>query len=151
MTKHVYQYIKGLKLKGKTLDIGALDVNGCVRDLFDDYTGVDMREGPNVDEVMNSHVLMWPACTFDNVLCLETLEHDDCFWLTVSEMKRVLKRGGRLVITVPGIGFPKHDYPNDFWRFTADALESMLDDMSRVDVDEPRGTRGAVYAHGVKF
>ena len=39
---------------------------------------------------------------FDVVVSNATLEHDPHFWLTLSEMRRVLKTGGLLVIGVPG-------------------------------------------------
>ena len=52
---------------------------------------------------------------FDLVLCSATLEHDKRFWLTVGEMKRVLKPGGLLIISVPGyVKDPERDHgPRD--------------------------------------
>lgn len=40
--------------------------------------------------------------SFDVVVSNATLEHDPRFWLTLSEMRRVLKPGGLLLIGVPG-------------------------------------------------
>jgi hypothetical protein len=34
MTKEVYEFVKGLGLSGKVLDVGCMDINGSVRDLF---------------------------------------------------------------------------------------------------------------------
>src|SRR5271166_1615924 len=39
---------------------------------------------------------------FDVVVSNATLEHDPRFWLTLAEMRRVLKPGGLLLIGVPG-------------------------------------------------
>ena len=41
------------------LDVGSYDVGGSIRDLFNknDYTGVDIIEGPNVDFVINGSQL----------------------------------------------------------------------------------------------
>lgn len=39
---------------------------------------------------------------FDTVLCNATLEHDKFFWKTISEIRRVAKAGGLIVIGVPG-------------------------------------------------
>ena len=149
MTPGVMRFVQRWKLSGKTLDIGCLDVNGSVRHLFTDYTGVDMRPGPNVDQVVNAHDLPFDADTFDNVLCLEMLEHDTDFFRSVSEMKRVLKPGGRLVITTRGIYFPKHDHPSDYWRFTPDALQLLLGDMEGVVVKEDAHDHG-IYAYAEK-
>lgn len=38
---------------------------------------------------------------FDTVLCNATLEHDPFFWLTLSEIRRVTRPGGLVVIGVP--------------------------------------------------
>ena len=40
--------------------------------------------------------------SFDTVLCNSVLEHDKHFWKSVSEMKRVTRPGGLIVIGVPG-------------------------------------------------
>lgn len=45
---------------------------------------------------------MFADARFDLVLCNATLEHDARFWLTVAEMQRVTKRGGLIIIGVPG-------------------------------------------------
>lgn len=39
---------------------------------------------------------------FDTVLCNATLEHDKFFWKTISEIRRVAKPGGLVVIATPG-------------------------------------------------
>lgn len=110
----------------KVLDIGSFDVNGSLRPLFEDYTGLDMREGPNVDCVSSSHCIPYPNEHFDLVTCVEMLEHDTSPYATIAEARRVLKTGGKIVIAASGISFPKHDFPSDFWRFTADGIRLLL-------------------------
>ncbi len=39
---------------------------------------------------------------FDCVLSFMMMEHNPKFWLSLSEMKRVLKKGGLLIVAVPG-------------------------------------------------
>jgi SAM-dependent methyltransferase len=147
VTPAVYEWVKSLGLKGKCLDVGSYNVNGCVRDLFADYTGLDMRPGPNVDVVANAKEIPFPRESFDVVTCLEMIEHDqDPFW-SVEEMKRVLRPGGSLVITVPGIGFPRHDYPSDYWRFTDDGLRILMAGLNDLRIHEDRDH---VYGVGVK-
>lgn len=105
----------------KVLDVGSLDVNGSIKPLFDGckYVGTDMREGPNVDVIVNAHELTtrFEKESFDLVVCLDTLEHDDRFWLTRDQLLEVLKPGGYLILGVPGRRCPEHDHPGDFWRF----------------------------------
>ncbi len=107
----------GLRDK-RVLEIGSRDENGTIRDLFTgSYIGIDMRDGPGVDVVMDGHHLDYPARAFEVVICAETLEHDSAFWLTLGEAGRVLAKGGHLLLTTRGNGFAEHAYPSDYWRF----------------------------------
>lgn len=115
----------------KILEVGSLNENGSVRDFisgYKEYIGVDMRPGKDVDMVLNGHDLIkkWSKPTFDLVLCCETLEHDDRFWETVSNMQAVLKSGGWLVVTTPSINFFLHNFPSDYYRFTAEAYKDFI-------------------------
>ena len=138
MTPAVLAYVESLHLSGRCLDVGALDVNGCPRHLFTDYTGVDLRSGPNVDVVAPAAFLPWPGASFDTVLCLEMLEHCEDPFAAVAEMGRVLRPGGRLVATVPSIGFHRHAYPRDYWRMTADGLAVLLGRVGPAEAFEDR-------------
>ena len=151
MHTSVYEFVKSLGLKGKTLDVGSYDVNGSVKDLFTEYIGVDMREGPNVDIVATADDLPFSDETFDNVVCLEVFEHDKRFWKSIIEMHRVLKAGGTLVITARGISFPKHDYPYDLFRFTIEGLHTLFEtvDFTNIKVfDDPQAS--GVFGIGKK-
>lgn len=136
MTASVMSFVASLNLTGRCLDVGSFNVNGCVRHLFTDYTGLDMRAGPNVDVVAPANAIPFPAASFDVVTCLEMLEHDPDPFGSVRDMRRVLKPGGTLVLTAPSIGFPRHDYPSDYWRFTGDGLAVLLRGMADVRVGE---------------
>ena len=107
--------------KGKVLEVGSLDVNGNIRDLFGgwEYIGVDMRDGKNVDKIVNGHDLLkeFEPESFDLVVCIDTLEHDVRFWETIENMRGVLKTGGYLVVCVPSLRHPRHNHPNDYYRF----------------------------------
>lgn len=128
----VKEWVAGPLLDAKmVLEVGSYDVNGSPRAYFPnaDYTGIDMRDGPGVDEVMNAHHLsdVFGWTTFDLVLCFETLEHDPAFWKTMEEMHHVLRVDGLLALSVPTIEFRVyHDYPSDYWRFTKAAITDVL-------------------------
>lgn len=129
---------------GRTLEVGSLDENGGIRDLFNgDYIGVDMRKGPGVDLVAYAHDLPFDDGEFEIVVSTEMLEHDAQFWLSLPEMGRVLRRGGLLLLTMRGNGFPEHAFPSDYWRFmpnSAPVLASLagcvIED-SRTDPEQP--------------
>ena len=44
----------------------------------------------------------FPDARFDAVLCNAMLEHDPFFWKTISEIRRVVRPGGIVVIGAPG-------------------------------------------------
>lgn len=112
------------------VDVGALDVNGTVRELFKDakYVGVDMRPGPNVDVVLNGHELStyFPEDSVDCIVCFDTLEHDIKFWETVYEMRKILRPQGWLLIGVPSFNHGRHEHPSDYYRFLDTALEQFM-------------------------
>ena len=115
------------------LEVGSYNVNGSVRHLFPDtvYTGVDVREGPGVDKVVDGESLPFLAGCFDTVISTEMLEHDPKPWRTVSEMARVLRADGTLILTARGYDargcYEIHDW-RDCWRFSLDGMKALIED-----------------------
>lgn len=135
MTEQNKQWLKNCLDKYKLdprwiLDVGSLDVNGHVRDLFPkgSYVGIDMFQGANVDRNIRGDEIEkhYKDQAFDMVICMNELEHDDNFLETLRQMKMVLKTGGHLVIVTPTFGFPIHRHPKDYWRFGEDAFREIL-------------------------
>jgi len=62
----------------------------------------------------------------DVVLLFEVLEHVKDTEKVLNEIRRVLRPGGQLFISVPFI-YPIHDAPNDYWRFTIFGIENTLE------------------------
>lgn len=75
----------------------------------------------------------------DTVLSTEVLEHVPDPALLVYEMARVLKPGGKLLLTVPFIQ-PLHELPSDYYRFTPSSLHRFAT-LAGLDVESitPRG------------
>lgn len=117
-----------------TLEVGSMNVNGTIRQFFTGpYLGVDMRPGPGVDQVANANKLPFGNQTFDVVVSTEMLEHDGLPWKSVAEMRRVLKKGGTLLLTARGYDargcFGLHDHPGDYHRFSVGGIEILLDEV----------------------
>ncbi len=72
------------------------------------------------------------------VFCSGVLEHVDRYQDAISEMWRILKPGGVLLLGVPFMQ-PEHRRPNDFRRFTQDGIRYDLTRMgSKFTVEEIR-------------
>ena len=115
------------------LDVGSLDKNGNYNysDIFDEknwtYSGLDFQEGNNVDIVVTD-IYNWFEIednVYDVIVSGQFFEHLEFFWLTMSEIERVLKPGGYVCIIVPSAG-PKHggNIPNCY-RFHEDGLKAI--------------------------
>ncbi len=65
---------------------------------------------------------------FDLVLCTQVLEHCDDPFLGVREIRRILRPGGRLIVSVPHVWF-YHPHPADHWRFTQEGLLKLCSDV----------------------
>ncbi len=115
----------------RVLDIGSLDHNGNPRSLFpySKYTGIDIQEGNNVDDVIDAYNLYphFKGNQFDAVLCLCLFEHLKYIHRVLEEIDVVLTQpGGYLYVTMPTLGFPKHEYPKDYWRITEETMREVI-------------------------
>jgi hypothetical protein len=113
-------------------EFGAFQVPGQedladLRPLFPhkEFWGADMREGRGVDIVLDLHDIKLASDSVGTVLVLDTLEHVEFPRKAITEIYRILKRPG-MVIMSSVMNFPIHDYPSDYWRFTPEGFKSLL-------------------------
>ena len=114
------------------LDVGSLDGQDYnYSDIFNEknwtYTGLDFQGGNNVDIVVTD-IYNWFEVednTYDVVISGQIFEHLEFFWLTMSQIERVLRPGGYVCIIAPSAG-PKHggDVPNCY-RFHEDGMKAL--------------------------
>lgn len=114
-------------VSGVLLDLGAGNQPFKVwySSLAQRCVAVDVAPAPGLDLLSMAAPLPFASATFDTVLCTSVLEHVHDAEAVVSEMSRILKPGGRLIITVPFL-YPTHEAPYDFWRTTHWGLRSLL-------------------------
>lgn len=122
------------ELPGPVLEVGSYQVDGQeeiaeLRQLFTarPYVGIDVRPGLGVDAVADVEKLPYPDGSFGTVIALNTFEHVPRFWRGFEEVSRVLKPDGAFLFSSP-FYFHIHNYPNDYWRFTPEALDVLLHD-----------------------
>jgi SAM-dependent methyltransferase len=105
-SSHVTQSWKGLAV----LEIGSHNVNGSIRPFFagSDYIGVDLSEGMDVDAVASGHDVAFPGGSFDLTICCECFEHNPQWLQTFTNMYRMTKAGGIVIVTCASRGRREH-------------------------------------------
>jgi SAM-dependent methyltransferase len=141
------------EIRGKRIiEIGSKDVNGGLRSILEawgsqEYIGTDIVEGPGVDVICDGENLVarFGENSFDVVVSTEVLEHVRNWRKVISNMKRLCKPGGIVLITTRSIGFPYHSYPHDFWRFELADIREIFSDCE-IRKLEKESTGLGVYA-----
>lgn len=114
-------------LEGRVLDVGCGDkpyLNWCSG--AKEFFGIDIQEGPEVDLVIEPDQ-RWDLedASFDAVLCTQVIEHATDRAHLLEEIGRVLRPGGRFVLTAPFI-YNEHGQPHDYRRFSVFGLQECL-------------------------
>jgi len=136
-------------VSGTLLDLGAGNQPFKVwySGLAEKCVSVDVTPAPGLDVLSLAAPLPFGSETFDTVLCTSVLEHVHNAEAVVSEIARILKPGGRLIITIPFL-YPTHEAPYDFWRTTHWGLRSVLTRNGlEVDTVAAQGGPGLLVAH----
>jgi SAM-dependent methyltransferase len=125
--------IESFDLPDPLLELGSYQVAGQeelidLRGLFPGrpYTGVDFRPGRGVDLVANVESLPLPSNSVGTVLAFSVFEHVKRFWRGFDEVFRVLRPDGVFLVCTP-FYFHVHAYPHDYWRFTPEAFDTLLE------------------------
>lgn len=86
------------------LEIGAADINGTTRDMFDkcEYIGIDVKPFKGVDVVSVAHEYPAEKGSFDVVYCMDELEHDKYWELTLKRMVELVRPGGLMIFMCAG-------------------------------------------------
>lgn len=123
------------QISGKILDIGAGESPWKYllgQDTI--YQGIDITSSGEFGMIKNPNVIYYdgltiplPSNQFDAGLCIEVLEHTQNPQVLLSEAFRVLKPGGKLLITVPWSA-RVHHIPFDYHRFTPFQLERLMEE-----------------------
>ena len=91
-----------------------------------DYVGADLPGNPAADLVINPDgTVPLGDQSFDLVLSTQVLEHVSDPDLYLRECLRLLRPGGRLLLTTHGI-FAYHPDPVDLWRWTCEGLQEAV-------------------------
>lgn len=124
------------------LDIGA--GNAPWKDLLPknvQYVGLDIENANEFGMPKNKDIIYYQGGVFpfsnnqfNNALCVEVLEHvvdTDTF---MREIYRCLKPNGKIILTVPWSA-RRHHLPNDYFRFTPEALKYLFNKNGFIDIN----------------
>jgi SAM-dependent methyltransferase len=138
-------------MQGDVLDFGC--GSKPYRELFtacSSYTGVDIAVSghdhidSHVDVFYDGRHLPFNDASFDAVVAFEVFEHVFNIDEMLQELRRVLRPGGRMMLTLP-FAWGEHEVPYDFGRYTSFGIRSVLE-RNGLTVQSIGKTNGSVEA-----
>lgn len=121
------------ELNGRLMDFGC--GSKPYQSLFSnvtEYVGLDYageghsHEQESIDVYYDGKTIPFENETFDSVLSSEVFEHLFALQQLLPEIARVIKTGGKFLITCPFV-WEEHEIPVDYARYTRFALQDMLE------------------------
>ena len=115
---------------GKILDVGCGQKPYQRLFASSEYIGLELdtpanRQCKRADLYYDGHTFPFPVNMFDSIICNQVLEHVPDPHAFLSEIKRVLKANGTLLLTVPFM-WDEHEQPHDYARYSSFGLEYLL-------------------------
>jgi 2-polyprenyl-3-methyl-5-hydroxy-6-metoxy-1,4-benzoquinol methylase len=157
--KGLYEFLarefSSIRADETVLTIGA---GGEVGELLEEYarqqnftvTSFDIDQAQQPDILGDICTFDFGQQSFDVIVFSEVLEHVHSPHLAISNVHRLLKDGGRLVLSVPFI-FPIHERPHDYFRYTRYGLEFLLREFKEVRIRERNSWAEAINVLGVRL
>lgn len=131
------------QLSGKVIELGALgDGRRAYASGASEYVVTNIGEGAPV--YLDAANMDLASDSVDAFVCESMLEHVPDPAKVISEIRRVLKPGGKLLMATPWM-YPFHEAPGDYLRFSEPALRSLLSGFE-LAVVEPVGNFWTAFA-----
>lgn len=119
------------EINGRTLDVGCGSKPYECLYASSEYIGLEYdtpenRESKKADFFYDGHTFPFGNGEFDSVVANEVFEHvfnPDAF---LEEIRRVLKDGGSLLMTMPFV-WDEHEQPFDFARYSSFGIRTLLE------------------------
>ena len=106
---------------------GDMPYRSVIEPLVGKYLGVDLEMNPKAEHHIGfDSKTTLPDNYADIILSNQVLEHVDTPSGYLQEAYRILKPGGRIILTTHGYWF-YHPTPNDYWRWTSAGLRKTVE------------------------
>jgi SAM-dependent methyltransferase len=119
------------QMRGTALDIGGIKSNPVapapMGNRVNRWIYLNISPSANPDILADAAHIPLSRESVDTVLCNATLEHVNDPTRVMSEISRILRPAGVLLLGVPFL-YRIHSPPNDFWRFTEHQLLRMVEE-----------------------
>jgi SAM-dependent methyltransferase len=121
----------GAHCRGRVLDVGSgrQGWRQTIERIADDYHSLDRNEpgGRRPTYLADAHgMVSVPDLSYDTVVSTQVLEHVADPSTTLAEMDRVLRPGGKVILTVPHLS-RRHELPHDYLRYTQEGVMAFLE------------------------
>lgn len=111
----------------QVLDFGCGDMpyRLLIEERLAHYSGADFGDHANVEIGADGKLPVGDA-TFDVILSIQVLEHVRDLDTYFNEISRILRPGGRLILSTHG-SWLYHPHPEDHWRWTRTGLQLVIE------------------------
>jgi SAM-dependent methyltransferase len=133
LTASFYHRYIPLHVRGHLVDLGCGNVPlyEAYKQLITENTCVDWGNSAHQNQYVDvecdlNKPLPFEAASFDTIIISDVLEHianPEMIW---AEMSRILKTGGKILLSVPFF-YRIHEAPYDYYRYTEFALKNFAD------------------------
>jgi SAM-dependent methyltransferase len=130
--------LKHLLLEKRILDIGAGEIPfaGFYEGLQVDTCDIGQNSSGSIDFIIEPDGnLPFPDGSYDVLLVFDVLEHVKADVRFIQECSRVLRPGGRIILTVPFM-YRFHEEPFDYRRYTPSGIDYLLGEIGALNVLE---------------
>ena len=110
-----------------------------LRKCSDSYEAMDILDREGITYVQDLQKTSLPDASFDSIFCSQVLHHLPEPERALAEMHRILRPGGKLLLSVPHLSW-LHNEPHDYYRFTRQGIAHLLEKTGlRAESIEPAG------------
>ena len=116
-------------VRGSLIDLGcgSMPYRQSVADLVTTYDSLDFFPSTQVTYTGDiQNMTMIEPESYDSAICLEVLEHVPDPFQALTEIYRILKRKGTLIVSVPHLS-RLHSEPHGYYRFTRYGIQHLLE------------------------